>query len=161
MKYSIRNILGITLMFPMFISMFTLNHFISWLIFGIYILLLGLVFLFSSFLSNFEKIENKINKVFMRTLAFIVGVGMIMFFSLVWSTSYLDISAYFSESYETVRGYPSQIGDVSSKSVFQQIEINHIKLKSVYEIHEKDFNKELEATYLPRSKYVIKLWIYK
>jgi hypothetical protein len=161
MNNIIKNFLWGLLIFPFFISMFFINHFIFWLLFGFYILLMGILMFVLGLFNRLEKVEGKIKRIFLRVNALIVGVGFLVLFGFVWIPSFLDVSAYLSRDFKTVKGFPNHIDHLSSRSLFQTIEINNIELKSVYEIPEKDFDKEIEAVYLPRSKYVITLWIYR
>ncbi len=161
MKNIIRNILWAIIIFPFFISIFMIDHFLFWLLFGCYVCLIGLLLLVIGLFSKLMKIEGNIKRFFTRLYLLVFGIGMLAFFWIVWSSSFLDVNAYFSKDYKTIKGFPSHIGSRSSKSLFQTIEINKIELKSVYEINYKDIDKEFEALYLPNSKYVIRLWKYK
>ncbi|WP_438349958.1 hypothetical protein ACP8HI_04620 [Paenibacillus sp. FA6] len=155
----LKNFLWGLLIFPFFISIFCINHFLFWLLFGIYILLIGILLTTLSLFNKLETIEKKLKRYFIRAFTFLGGIGMVVFFSYIWATSYLDIGAYFSKDYKTVKGFSS--GHVTARSLFETFEVNNIELKSTYIIPEEDLDKEVEATYLPRSNYVIELWIYR
>jgi len=144
-------------MAPFFISMFYLDNFWYWLTFALYILLFGLVITIFGFTSRIEKFENPVNRMFIRIVAIIIGVGLVIFFAFVFSSSFLDIPPFLDKNYEVIIGRPDLISSINSRSVFQTIEINNISLKSVYIIPESNLLTEYKAYYLPHSKYVIKL----
>ncbi|NBD25402.1 hypothetical protein [Paenibacillus glycinis] len=160
MKRILNHLIWGLIIFPFFISMFCLSYFPCWLLFGLYILTIGILSIFGTF-SKLEKIKNKVRRIFTRIAFPIVGIGMLVFFCFVWAPGYLDIGNYMTKDYRTVKGFPEHIDHLSSRSLFQGIKVKNISLISVYEIPEQDFDKEIEAVYLPRSKYVIKLGIYR
>ncbi|MDQ0194613.1 hypothetical protein [Paenibacillus wynnii] len=152
------NIFGAIIMAPFFISMFFMEHFWFWLTFSFYILLFGILLIILGFVSRMQKIESSIKRLLTRIVVTITGIGLVIFFTLVFSSGFLDIPAYLSKDYKVIRGKPDYISSIHSKSVFQTIEINNISLKSVYIIPEDNSFIEYKAYYLPNSKYVIKLF---
>lgn len=109
--------------------------------------------------SNLEHINSVFKRTFAKISVIISGLGLIVFFVLVMSSSFLDIGAFLSKEYKTVVGFPNKGSQVSIKAFWQTIEINDIRLKSVYKISEENASKEIKAVYLPHSKYVLELWI--
>jgi hypothetical protein len=150
------NIFGVFITSPFFISMFFLEYFWCWLTFSFYILLIGVLLLILSIVLRIQKVESPIKRLLTRVILIITGIGLVIFFVLVFYSSFLDIPAYLSKDYKVIRGNP--ISSMSSKSVFEIIKINNVSLKSVYIIPQGKSLIEYEAYYLPHSKYVIKLY---
>lgn len=145
-------------MVPFFVSLFFLQYFLVWLLLGSYVVFLGGFLIILSIKGDFQRISGVLKRRVYKATTMMSGIGLILFFSFIWATGYLDIGNYFAKNYEEVKGISSH--HISARSLFETFEIEKIKLKSVYIIPEEDFDNEIKAVYLPHSKYVIKLWVY-
>lgn len=154
-----RNLIWGIGMAPFFIGLFFTNYFLVWLLVGLYILFMALYFTVLCIFNDFKKVNGKLRRTFGRIGCFFIGVGIMIFSVVFWFTSFLDIGAYFSNDYKTVKGVSSH--HVTAPNLFETFMVDDIKLKSVYKIPDRDLGKVVEAIYLPRSKYVIKLMVYK
>ncbi len=103
MKKILNHVLWGIILFPFFISMYYVNYFPLWLLFGLYILIIGALSIYGSIFSKLERIEKKGKRIYTRIILIITGIGLIVFFSLVWATSYMDIGNYISKNYNTVK----------------------------------------------------------
>ena len=112
--------------------------------------------------SALHHIESKLNRFFIRILNILVGFGLIGFFLLVLLPTFYDIDEYVHNKFEYVVGNIEEATDIRTikrVGLWQNIEINGIRLKNMNILSAEDMKKILFVEYLPNSKYVTNIWV--
>lgn len=149
-------------MTPFFVSMLLLGNFWGWLVFCFYFLLIGIYFLMLLIHGELKNVKSIFGKVMMKSLLFLVSIGLIFMFYLWGIPSMKDIPNIITNKYEFIVGIPTGSKKINTKSgfiIWQSIEISDEKLKNMNPITQRELEKTMLIQYLPNSKYVVHIAI--
>ena len=153
----------LALLLLIFIPSYLFNlyrYFLIWLINYFVGVLAGMLFVGLVFLRAERNEYNNASPAkdaWIKIFSGLFGAGLILFCSYKSYLGVKDLGPYFTKDYQIVHGTANDISSRGRRDFDQEIEINDKEFTSYRYISPSYRGKLIEITYLPNSRYVLKV----